>query len=181
MFSYLEKKPMVEELRLEDQAGNRVVSKEEFCREKGIGSIIRFHTSEFDCLPEEGIFTHFNLGTVEHSIGKRYGLMRIVDTGFALDGRKIADGPSLTAEDMLFAQCIEVVKGCALHAVHGMYFRDSFEHIHDADSLKGVLLARYAVSRPELLREEILKQGVTITRLKITSARRPSRNHLDCS
>ena len=127
---------------------------------------IRIQKDEFDSIPNIGEeFTHFNLQISNHKEGEIYILPKILKSGFLKKGKEKL--PLLEFDNCYIGKCIEVKENIPYNKLKKEDFKTSFKHIQNISQLKKEIIKRYSKSLPELSSEEILKLGVSKTKLII--------------
>lgn len=129
--------------------------------------IIRIEEEEFKYYNEKSKYlTVFNLQFSGHRKDKNYLLPKILKHGYY---RKSGDEvkPILDFNNCVVGKCIEVRENVSYDKLTIDDFKDSFENIRDVDALKKVLVRKYSKSMPDLHFAEILRLGVSVTKLQI--------------
>lgn len=128
-------------------------------------NIIRIQGNEYEALPTDGLFTHFNLQISRHRVGELYLLANIVEPGHFDGIHEVL--PLLGFDNMLYGLCVEAQEELTYEDLTQRDFEYSFPHIKNVKELEEAILRRYSKSMPHLSREEILKLGVSKTTLEI--------------
>ena len=121
---------------------------------------VRFHPEDFSHARHileagEGIFTHFNLGSTNHQIGKRYAFVPILRPG--------VDGPPLVDYTRaITVVCSNVVDAIDYAAISEDDFRYSLPTIQNKSDLQREMCKRYCAVR-HITKQEVLNTPVTIT------------------
>jgi len=142
------------------------VDADQFDRDHGINGIIRIQSCDYPHFPKSEYFTHFNLQFCGHEVGATYALPEIVRSGYFIseNGQKL---PLLAFSDKYIGECIEVRNNLSYNDLSEADFKYSFDHIKNVELLRETIVRRYSVSLPKFSPEEILRLGVSLTRLRI--------------
>ncbi len=121
---------------------------------------VRLPDAEFDdnfeTIAAGQLIDHFNLGTPNHVVGKRYVFMRIVES----DPAKVLP-PVLSTKDAFIVECVAVADN-VFETIQEDEFKHSLKGITDKASLKAVIKTRYNASD-----EDIARRGIARTAFKV--------------
>jgi len=126
----------------------------------GVEWTVRFHQEDFSQAnhilnTDEGIFTHFNLGSTNHKIGKRYAFVPILKPG--------VDGPPLVDYTRaITVVCSDVADAFDYAAISENDFKYSLPTIQNTSDLQRAMCERYCAVR-HITKQEVLTTPVTIT------------------
>jgi len=131
--------------------------------------VIRLRPNEFKyacSLDQNGFLTHFNLQNCGMRKGELYLMPLIVSGGYyKQDGTEVL--PKLDFNGCPVVECVSVRE----HVEYTELTSEDFEHtkpdLTGIRSLQRDILNIYSQSMPDLLPEEILNMGVSVTKLKI--------------
>lgn len=138
------------------------------CEQLGVEGLIRIPAADFTALLVAGeSVAHFNLGSTNHQIGKRYALVKIVRNGRYRTNTSDETPPLLSLDEVRVMECTGVENALAPEALTTEYFEHSYAGISDSVTLKDALKRRYGSTRPGGLTEaDIGAVGVAYTLLK---------------
>lgn len=142
------------------------INKDKFLKKYNLHLVIRFHPEEFSKMPNNYL-VHFNLQHTGHIKGRLYALVKINKSGFFTPEKEVP--PILDLNNFFIVKCIEAKNNLSYEDLTSKDFKHSFRHIKNIKQLKKIILRRYSKSLPHLSKEEILSQGIAITKLKIVS------------
>lgn len=133
----------------------------------GVDGSIRIRKEEYDNIETYlPYYTHFNLEYAGNRIGARYAMPRIMVQGYYRDEDDELP-PLLSFENILYGVCVRKKERIPYHELTPTDFAYAMRSIKTTDDLKRLMLSRYKVSMPNLLPEEILKLGVSVTTLRL--------------
>lgn len=128
---------------------------------------IRIHKKDYKLLsPRKKYLTHFNLHISNHKKGETYLLQRILKSGYYKSDNDY-ELPTIDLKDNFIVKCIECQEEVPYDKLDKSIFKHSFSNIQSIDELKKEISWRYSKSMPNLSKSEILKLGVSITKLEI--------------
>lgn len=134
----------------------------------GVDGLIRVPEVEFADLTNAGNeVAHFNLGTTNHQMGKRYAFVKIVRSGEYATETSEEEPPLLSLDGAVIMECVAVENALPPGSLTSEHFKYSFAGIVDAETLKAALIRRYGPTRPVGLSEsDISARGVAYTLLR---------------
>ena len=156
------------EFKIEYNGKVKVVNYKRFLRRRGLPiDGIRVHEKDYKLFRSNRKFlTHFNLHQSFHKVGKIYILQKIIKPGYyRLDSDY--ELPIINLIDNLIVECIYCSEKVPYSNLKKSIFRHSFPNIKDIKELKKEIIWRYLRSLPDITESEIIKLGVSITKLKI--------------
>lgn len=131
-----------------------------------IDGIIRISESEYCFIDmKKKYLDHFNLQICGHEVGKIYSLPRILKHGYFTEEKEQL--PDLLFDKTILGKCVLVKQNLSFNELGNFDFNYSFQHIKSINALKTAILKRYKQSMPKLSDDDILKLGVSLTRLEI--------------
>lgn len=135
----------------------------------GIHRFIRIPADEFTIWDKQQFLDHFNLEHHNHSIWRKYGIIKIVESwryNPETDEEKL---PLLDIETLRVWELIDSKEYISYSAVTDDMLTYSFPHIKSIDELKQAILKRYSTSLLWLTKEDILAKWVARNRLSFIS------------
>jgi hypothetical protein len=146
----------------------KIVDYLEFEKNLSLDGLIRLHTPDFLEVKNNKYtkMMHFNLQFGGHIVGKTYGLIEILETGYFISNTNYKE-PILNPNNVIKCRCIWSQNYVQYEELENFSFEHSLSTIKNIDSLKKVITERYSVSMPKLSQAEILNLGVGITLLEI--------------
>lgn len=154
-----------------DSHGTEVtISFDEFCSRLNVDGWVRLHPGDYSQLSAlETDFVHFNLGTTDNTVGKRYAIVPILRPG-----RRLSDGteqlPIVDITRHRAAICIEVIQRLPVDQIGADQLQHSLPSIRSAVDIEKALVARYSPMHPNMTPGNLVALGAALSRFRFVEA-----------
>jgi hypothetical protein len=148
--------------------GSRLVDYRHLLQKFGVNEIIRVPKDDYPDAASIGeIWVHYNLPIPQNRSGWEVLMSRIVEGGCRKPFEE-EKKPLLSLDNVWKAQVIDFyqLKKYSELGTDG-FFTNCIGGANDVRSLKNLIIFRYGPVYPSLTKRDILKKGVTITKLKL--------------
>ena len=150
------------------------VNTRKLCEVAGVDGIIRLTAEEFKhyslLLPAQSRaksnnkINHFNLQYSGHRAGKKYLLPKIVKHGYFIDDEH-EQLPVLSLKNAIICEVVDVKENVNYEILTNNDIK--YSAYKNVDEVKKAIIKKYSKSMPKLIKNEILKLGVSVTKLKL--------------
>ena len=141
----------------------------DFVKKFKLHDVVKLISKDFESISKKNkVINHFNLDWSGHKVGKYYLLVKIMKKG-SFNG-KVYKAPILSKKIVYFVKCLKIKNYLRYENLKKKDFKYSFKDIKNVKALKKAMIRRYKKSLLHINNIQIIRLGVSTTKLKIISA-----------